>query len=73
MSDTIVDIKAVLRFASPQRRLDLISALMGVYDANMKGELIVQCISASILMVDLDPNLAAKQDQAVKDQASRYQ
>jgi hypothetical protein len=73
MSDTIVDISAVLKYASPQKRLDLILALMSVYDANMNGNLIVQCISVSILMVDLDPNLASKQDQAVQDQASRYQ
>jgi hypothetical protein len=41
MSDTLVDIKAALMYASPKKRLEIIQSMVDVYDANMKGESIL--------------------------------
>jgi len=43
MSDTIIDIKAVLNHASPKTRLELVSSLLSVYDLKMKGGSISYC------------------------------
>lgn len=39
MSDTMVNIKAALKYASTKKRLESISAILDVYDISMRGEL----------------------------------
>jgi hypothetical protein len=73
MSDTIVDIKAVLAHASPKKRLELVSSLMSAYDSKMKGKSISYCTIVPRLMADLDPNLASKQNTAAKNQTLQYE
>ena len=73
MSDTLIDIKAALTYGSPESRLAIIKTIMKGFAANMNGDFIILSYSVAELMTDLDPNLASKQDQAFKDQATRYQ
>jgi hypothetical protein len=40
MSDTMVDIKAALKYASTKKRLEMIQSLVDQYDVNMRSELI---------------------------------
>jgi tellurite resistance protein len=40
MSDTLVDIKAALKYASTKKRLEMIQSLVDQYDVNMRSELI---------------------------------
>jgi hypothetical protein len=41
MSDTMIDIKAALKYSSPKKRLEIIQSMVDVYDASMKGESIL--------------------------------